>query len=164
MRVSGLLCSLALWTCMYFAGENATDTRPGIAPDIREDEAQMKLQRGDFVVVPIPISNPTLDTGLVAGAAYFYKQTEEQKKAQPASVTALGGMYTNNDSRAFALAQQNYWRNNTWRFTGAIGVADLRLSLLAPSESPGGQSLDWRVYGEFIFARLARKLAGHWYG
>ena len=164
MRVSGLLCSLALWTCMSFAGENATDTRPGIAPDIREDEAQMKLQRGDFVVVPIPISNPTLDTGLVAGAAYFYKQTEEQKKAQPASVTALGGMYTSNDSRAFALAQQNYWKNNTWRFTGAIGAADLRLSLLAPSESPDGQSLDWRVYGEFVFARLARKLAGHWYG
>ena len=164
MRASVLLCSLVLWTCMSFAGENAKDTRPGIAPDIREDEAQMKLQRGDFVVVPIPISNPTLDTGLVAGAAYFYKQTEEQKKAQPASVTALGGMYTSNDSRAFALAQQNYWKNNTWRFTGAIGAADLRLSLLAPSESPDGQSLDWRIYGEFVFARLARKLAGHWYG
>ena len=108
---------------MSLAGESVTDTRPGIAPDIRDDPAQMKVQRGDFVVVPIPISNPTLDTGLVVGAAYFYRQTEEQKKAQPASVTALGAMYTNNDSRAFALAQQNYWRNNTWRFTGAIGVA-----------------------------------------
>ncbi len=147
-----------------FAQDSTKDTRPGFAPDIREDEAQLKVQRGDFVVVPIPISNPTLDTGLVAGAAYFYKQTEEQKKVQPASVTALGAMYTGNDSKAFALAQQNYWKNNTWRFTGAIGAADLRLSLLAPSDSPSGESVDWRINGEFVFARLSRKLSGHWYG
>ena len=51
------------------ADETKTDTRPGIAPDIREDETKLKLQKGNFVVVPIPISNPTLDSGLVLGAA-----------------------------------------------------------------------------------------------
>ena len=80
-----------------------TDTRPGIAPDIREDETRLKMQRGDFVVVPIPISNPTLNEGLVVGAAYFYPQSEEERKLQPASVTAAAGLYTSNDSRAFAL-------------------------------------------------------------
>ena len=54
------------------------DTRPPIAPDIREDELDIKLQRGDFVAVPIPLSNPTLGSGLIGGAAYFYPQTEEQ--------------------------------------------------------------------------------------
>ena len=39
------------------------------------DETSLKLQRGDFVIVPIPISNPTLGTGLVAGAAYFYARS-----------------------------------------------------------------------------------------
>lgn len=164
MRVSALVCLLLLSMSLAYADETQTDTRPGIAPDIREDDAKLKVQHRDFVVVPIPISNPTLDTGLVVGAAYFYKQTEEQKKAQPASVTAFGGMYTSNDSKAFALVQQNYWRNNTWRFTGAIGSADLRLSLLAPDDTSGGQSVDWRINGEFLFAKLSRKIAGHWYG
>ena len=60
------------------------DTRStALAPDIRNDEAPLKIQDGDFVVVPIPISNPTLGTGLVVGAAYFYPQTEEQKKVEP---------------------------------------------------------------------------------
>ena len=90
---------LALHGSVAFAQEAKTDTRPGIAPDIREDETDLKLQRGDFVVVPIPISNPTLGSGLVAGAAYFYAQTEAQKKLQPASVTAAA-MYTSNDSKA----------------------------------------------------------------
>jgi len=122
------------------------------------------LQRGDFVVVPIPISNPTLGDGLVAGAAYFYPQTAEEKKLQPASVTAAAGMYTSNDSKALALLQQNYWRDGKWRFTGALGAADLRLGLLAPDQTSSGQSIDWRIEGSFLYAKLARKLRGDWYG
>ena len=146
------------------AGETKTDTRPGIAPDIREDETKLKLQKGNFVVVPIPMSNPTLDSGLVLGAAYFYAQTEEQKKLQPASVTAAAGMYTSNNSKAFGIAQQNYWKNDTWRFTGVLGAADLRLSLLTPEETTDNSSVDWRINGKFLFAKGSRKLKGNWYG
>lgn len=146
------------------AQESRTDTRPGIAPDIREDESKLTVQRGNTVVVPIPMSNPTLGSGLVVGGAYFYGQTEEQKKTQPASVTALGGLYTDNDSKAVVLAQQNYWRNDRWRFTGAIGGADLRLSLLAPDETSDGSSVDWRIDGLFLFAKLSRRIKGDWYG
>ena len=89
------------------ATTTATDVPPGITPDIRSDDTNLKIQRGNYVVVPIPISNPTLDTGLIAGAAYFYPQTEKQQSEQPASVTAAVAMYTSNDSRALAIAQQN---------------------------------------------------------
>ena len=121
------------------------------------------MQRGNFVIVPIPISDPTLGEGLIGGAAYFNTQTEEEQDKQPASLTAAAGMYTSNDSRAFGLAQQNYWKDNRWRFTGAVGAADLRLSLLAPDESVSGVNLDWRINGKFLFAKLARRLAGHWH-
>ena len=114
--------------------------------------------------MPIPISNPTLDSGLVLGAAYFYPQTEAQKKLQPASVTAAAGMYTSNNSKAFGIAQQNYWKDDTWRFTGVLGAADLRLSLLKPEEWPGRSSVDWRINGKFLFAKGSRKLKGDWYG
>ncbi len=163
-RIFPALAAIALLSQAAIAQDPKTDTRPGIAPDIREDETKLKVQRGDFVIVPIPISNPTLDTGLVVGAAYFYPQSEEEKKLQPASLTAAGGMYTSNASRAFALVQQNYWKRNTWRFTGALGAADLRLTLLAPDQTSTGQSVDWRINGEFLFAKLSRKLTGNWYG
>ena len=146
------------------AQDAETDTRPGIAPDIREDDTQLKMQSGDFVVVPIPISNPTLEEGLIVGAAYFYPESEEEKKLQPASLTAAAGMYTSNDSRAFALVQQNYWQNNKWRFTGVVGGADLRLSLLTSDQPASGQSVDWRINGAFLFAKVARRLKGNWYG
>jgi hypothetical protein len=159
-----LLCLLALYGPPIFAQEGPANVQPGATPDIREDQTRLKLQRGDFVVVPIPISNPTLDTGLVAGAAYFYPQTESQMQSQPASVTAAAGMYTSNKSRAAAVLQQNYWKEDTWRFTAAAGVADLRLSLLAPDDTSNGTSVDWRINGGFMFARIARRLGGDWYG
>lgn len=163
-QIDLLACLILLSASAAVAQDTETDTRPGIAPDIREDETRLKLQRGDFVVVPIPISDPTLKEGLVVGAAYFYPQSEEEKKLQPASVTAAGGLYTSNDSRAFALVQQNYWKNNNWRFTGIVGGADLRLSLLTSDEANGSQSADWRVNGSFLAAKLARRLKGKWYG
>ena len=71
--------ALLVFPLLSPAQELEKETRPPLAPDIREDETELKLQRGDFVAVPIPLSNPTLGSGLVAGAAYFYPQTEEQK-------------------------------------------------------------------------------------
>jgi hypothetical protein len=145
------------------AQETNTDTRPTIAPDIRDAELKLKVQRGNFVVVPVPISNPTLNEGLVVGGAYFYPQSEEEKKLQPASVTAAAGLYTSNESKALALVQQNYWKNNRWRFTGVVGGADLRLSLRTPEETDSGTSVNWRIKGEFLYAKLSRKLKGKTY-
>jgi hypothetical protein len=161
----GLLAALALMTLQSpAAGQGLEkDTRPSLAPDIRGDETNLKLQRGDFVAVPIPISDPTLGSGLIAGAAYFYPQTEEQKAAQPASLTGIAGLYTDNDSKAVDIAQQNYWNSNQWRFTGAVGAADLRLSLLSADDAGGSSILDWRLKGSFAFARLSGQVRKGWY-
>lgn len=169
VRPSRILIAAAVVALNMLAGVSnaqdvSRDTRPGVAPDIREDESRLKVQRGNFVVVPIPISNPTLDSGLVAGGAYFYPQSEQQADKQPASLTAAAGMYTNNDSKAFGIAQQNYWRDDKWRFTGALGAADLRLAVLVADGTGGGTSVDWQISGSFFFAKLATRLKGHWYG
>ena len=109
--------------------ETADRSAHAVAPDLREDELKLKLQKGDFVIVPVPISNPTLDTGLVVGGAYFYPQSEQQKKVQPASMTAAAAMYTSNDSAMFGLGHQSYWDQDTWRLGGAIAYANLNIAL-----------------------------------
>jgi len=163
--VSVLVCVVpALIAADALAEEGTADTRQGIAPDIREDDTKLKIQKGDTVIVPIPMSNPTLGTGLIVGGAYFYPQTEEQAKKQPASLTGAGAMYTSNDSRALVLAQQNYWKEDRWRFTGVIGAADVRLELLASDETSGGTRVDYRVGGPLLYTQLSRRIKGDWYG
>jgi hypothetical protein len=47
-RTAALVGLLFLSGSVAFAQEAKTDTRPGIAPDIRGDETNLKVQRGDF--------------------------------------------------------------------------------------------------------------------
>ena len=166
LRSNRTLAAIVALACIGSANgqENHADTAPSLAPDIREDDTRLKIQDGNFVAVPIPMANPTLDAGLIAGAAYFYPQTADQKKQQPASVTGLAGMYTTNESWALGGFHQAYWNEDKWRLTAMLGAADLRLSLISPDESDSRDGADWRVEGAFFNGRFLRRLGGDWYG
>jgi hypothetical protein len=69
-------------------------------------------------------------------------------------------MYTSNDSKIFAIRQRNYWHQDTWRFGGAIGHADLKLTLLSPDESGAGRSASWLIRGNYAQAQLSKKVGG----
>jgi hypothetical protein len=146
------------------ATASAVSPRDGALPDIRDDESMLTVQKGDFVVVPIPMSSPTFGTGLVVGAAYFYPQTEEQKASQPASFTGAAVVYTTNDSWAAGIGQQNYWGGDAWRFSGFGGYADFKFVLRDPASGGDGAGLDWNVKGGFVQATLSRRIVKNWYG
>jgi hypothetical protein len=163
-----LLLSLA-WAAPAVGDESGTTGVPIVgelpidsAADVRDDESKLKVQGNDFVIVPIPMSNPTLGTGLVVGGAYFYPQTEAEKKVQPASLTGAAGIYTNNKSYAVGIGQQNYWDKDNWRFTGVLGAANFRLKLRDPLPD-NDSSLNWRVQGVFTQASLSRRVFDKWY-
>ena len=143
--------------------EPATVSHEGLTPDLRDDGSDLTVQSGNLVVVPIPMSGPTLETGLVLGEMYFHAQTEEQAKTQPASVTGGAGMYTSSDSKAAALVHQGYWKGDSWRFTAAGGLADLNLSLSRPLLDPEVGDINWRLKGNFVYLNLLRRIGGDWY-
>ena len=130
-------------------------------PDVREEK--LKFGSGNFIAVPIPISNPTFGTGLVLVSAYYYGQTEAQKKVQPASFTGAGGVYTDNKSYAFGAVHQQYWNEDRWRLTASGGYADFKLKLSEPIPENDG-SIDWLLSGYFAQLSLSRRIADtSWY-
>ncbi len=116
----------------------------------------------DYLVVPLPIQSPTFGAGLVVGGAYFYKQTEQQKSVQPASLTGAVAAYTSTNSYAVGLLQQNYWDADNWRFKGIVSYLDFNLDLVDPA-SVTENEIGWLLKGELIQADLYRKLVGKWY-
>ncbi len=82
-----------------------------------------KPDKTDFVAVPLPMSNPTLGTGLAGGLMALYPQNGEA----PASNTVVGGFYTNSDSWAVGLSQKNYLREDQLRLSVVAAYADLKL-------------------------------------
>ncbi len=76
-------CSVAAFAEEQAADDETNRTHAsGVAPDLRDDDTNLKLQKGDFVIVPVPIVTPTVGSGLIVGGAYFYRQTEAQEKVQ----------------------------------------------------------------------------------
>ena len=145
------------------ANQGGNHQGPEMVPDLRKEKIKLKLQKSDIVVVPIPVSNPTLDTGLVLGGAYFYPQTEAQKNVQPPNVTGAAVFKSSNKSKAFAAVHQSYLGGNKWRVGGVFGHADLKLSLLTPGEQGNGPVVDWLVRGDFLATKITRRISGKWY-
>jgi hypothetical protein len=133
-----------------------------LVPQLKDEPTRLTYQKGDLLAVPIPLSNPTFGTGLIAASAYFYGQTAEEKKLQPASFTGAAAAYTSNKSRAIGLTQQNYWGGDKWRFSAIAGYIDFKLELRDPV--PGNDSkLDWVVKGGVFQTTLMRRIFNRWY-
>lgn len=143
--------------------DSITDARRAYVPDLRDADVPATAQKGNFVIAPIPFSNPTFDAGLILGLAYFYPQTAEQASTQPASVSGLGVMYSENGSKGAAVGHSGYFREDRWRFSGAYGNADLELPLLALDENSDVLNIDWLLDATLFFAQGSRRVGQHWY-
>ncbi len=70
-----LLASVLMCVPPVFADEANADSpvtsgQPeGTVPDLRDVENPLTVQKGDLVVVPIPLSSPTFGTGLIGAGA-----------------------------------------------------------------------------------------------
>ena len=159
------LLAVMLLSASGFADDGAGPTKAsrGITPDISNAPLPASLRNGNFVAVPIPFSNPTLQNGLVGVAAYFYPQTEAQRASQPPSVSGVGAMYTNNESWGVALGHSAYWDEDRWRFAGVVGHADVELPLLVAGISSGQLEIDWLLRGTLVYGSLSRRVGSDWY-
>ncbi|WP_158587041.1 BamA/TamA family outer membrane protein [Motilimonas pumila] len=171
LRFSALLLALgAMSTVCYGQSQRQQPSTfsvsqyvPEYAPDMRQQDIALKVQKGDFIAVPIPISNPTVGTGLVAMAAYYYGQTKLEESVQPPAVTQVVAMYTDNQSYGVGLMHQDYWRDDRWRFTGIAGYMDLQLDLLDTEISGQDFAITWQVTGSLLKTQLLRSFAEDWY-
>jgi hypothetical protein len=68
--------------------------------------------RGAFVVAPLPISSPALGSGIVPVFAYIFPFNRNDK-ISPASTLGAAGLVTDNGSRAFVLAGELYFKEDT---------------------------------------------------
>jgi hypothetical protein len=96
------------------------------------------------------------------GGAYFWPQTEEQKEAQPASVTGAAGFYTDYKSSAFGIGHQGYWSEDKWRIAVVAAAFDLNLNLQVAGGGGGRSPTDWLIEGGGFFGEVSRRIKGDW--
>jgi hypothetical protein len=113
-----------------------------------ESKSKNKPKRGEFVIAPIPVINPTLENGLALGVGYLYHLDKDDLKSPP-SITGLGGFRTSNGSGGGVLAQKFVLKQNKYRLLMAVGRADIHFNFFGIGANAGdaGRSVPIEVEG-----------------
>ncbi len=106
-----------------------------IAPPARK--APVPERKGlDFIAAPIPISNPTIGTGLAAVAAIVFPLSKEDRVSPPTTI-GVGGFYTDNHSWALGAGGRLYLSEDRWRLMGVFVKGNIHYNLSALDEPSG---------------------------
>lgn len=82
-------------------------------------EAPVGFRSGNFVAAPIPLSNPTLGTGLALGGGYLFKLDDQSAS----SFIGLGGFKTSNGSKGAAVGGSLNFGDGDWQVSALYGQA-----------------------------------------
>jgi surface antigen Omp85-like protein len=95
-------------------------------------------QKGlDFIAAPIPISNPTIGTGLAGVAAIVFPLSKEDRISPPTTI-GVGGFFTDNHSWALGAGGRLYLAEDRWRIMGVFVKGDIHYKISALEGVAGG--------------------------
>jgi outer membrane protein assembly factor BamA len=129
---------------------------PKEAPKQSDDaEAAKKAEKKvNFVFVPIPISNPTIGSGLAVAGMALYKVDADS----PDSFTGMGGGYTSNHSWAAGLVEKLYLDADRYRISAGGAYANVNYSFfgVGDQQANAGVSIpiNQKVMGAGFDARI----------
>lgn len=135
--------ALAALMAMWLPGIGRA-AEAGVASTNVMDDADRVVQskeersaKPSFVVLPIPLSNPALGSGLVLAGVSFY-----QPEGSPRPwMTGAGVLWTDNGSRGGGVFQKAYLAGDKYRISGFAGGANLNLNFYGIGASDAGRDI-----------------------
>jgi hypothetical protein len=97
-------------------------------------------KRGQWVLAPIPINSPAIGAGLEWVAARVFPLNKEDRISPPSSL-GIGGVFTNNGSRAVAAGGRLYLKEDKYRLATGIGGASVNLDVYGVDSSGGDRGV-----------------------
>ncbi|MEE4238253.1 MAG: BamA/TamA family outer membrane protein [Anderseniella sp.] len=131
------LARLTAVSCCVLAASARADGEGSLDENILEAQADAALQgkSGSWVPVPIPISNPTVGTGMQGVLLYLHPNKTEGGNG-PNVTSGLVGMYTNNQSWAAGAFHDGNWDAGTYRYRLLMGVGKFNLKFYGIGDDP----------------------------
>lgn len=123
------------------------------------DASDFVLSQTGFMPVPIVITEPAVGTGVGVAVAYFHDKVGGESKVadgsrpSPSSISVVAGAVTENDSWFAGGGHLGYWKNDTIRYAGFLGQADLNLEYFVDDNS-----LSFNIDGFFLQQQIKFRL------
>jgi hypothetical protein len=119
------------------------------------------LAKGNWVIVPIPVANPTIGTGLQLAALYLHAKRPGQEDA-PGSTSGLVAVGTDRGTRVFGAFHDDSLDNDRFRLNAFVGSARFNLKFYGVGEnSPlAGNPISYEMDGGLAQVRGGVRVAG----
>ena len=134
--------------------------------DAREIKALAAKPRGAWLPVPIPISNPTIGSGLQFALLYLHPKKSADPEV-PNATSGVIGMYTNTDSWLAGGFHDGNWKDDLYRFRIMIGTGEFNLDYFGVGDNPdlAENPIEYNITSDILFSQLLRRLPGtkDWY-
>lgn len=165
-RFFRLLCISLLSLCLPVPELQASSVQQEINNSLDSSKALQPQQQGQFVAVPIPISNPTIGTGL-QGALLYLHDKPDSEQSSPNATSGLGVMYTDTDSWLSAIFHDNYLLQDRLRVRAALGTGKVNLDYYGFGSQPvfADNPIPYSVESDIALFKLLGRLpaTNHWY-
>jgi hypothetical protein len=102
-----------------------------------QTEAAHKGFGSKMFIMPIPMVNPTIGTGLGAMTMYLFEAGENA----PPSSLFLGGFYTDSESWAGGLGTLTYFKDDKYRLAGFLGYFDVNVDFYGIGSGAGDRGI-----------------------
>ncbi|HEX7853683.1 MAG TPA: BamA/TamA family outer membrane protein [Sphingobium sp.] len=109
--------------------------------EIGSGEAVKKSKKAELLVVPIPMSNPAMGTGITVAAVAFYNPNDS---SQP-WVSGAGAGYTSTESWGGGAFHSMSLGHDAVRVLGFIGYGDARLKFYGIGPEAGSQGVSVQI-------------------
>ena len=135
--------------------------------DGRFDTSRFLLDLNGFLPMPLVVTEPAIGYGGGAALLFFNRNAPAPGESVPAGrftppdITAVGGIRTENGTRAGFAGHFGFTRDGNWRYLGGVARASLNLSYFLDTPLPGGGGeIDYNLEADFVVAEARRRIAG----
>lgn len=125
-------------------------TAGGAAEPAEGDPEKRKKMKPDLLVVPIPMSNPTLGAGLTVAGVLFYNPNGSK---QP-WVSGVGGFYTSNKSYGGAAFHSMAVADDKFHVMLFGGYANVNINFYGVGPSAGDRDVSVKIIDKGIMAMV----------
>ena len=144
-------------------GSAASDTQNATGDQTEEDSG-----KGNFLVLPVFITEPAIGQGLAAVLTYFHAEEGSNtvttassigqtgsRSEPPPTVTGVFAFKTNADTQGAGVGHTQSFADDNYRFTGAVMDSLINTTLYL-----GDRPFEFAFEGNFAYANLKRRLGG----
>lgn len=143
-------------------------------PDQPTAEIASEDAGGNFLPLPIIVTEPAIGEGLGAALVYFHAKPTgdkpqiasartldraDRKQTPPPTATGVFGAYTNNDTKMIGIGHSRTFKQDKYRLIGAVAAAEINATYYF-ADIPFDFSLD----GDLGLIKLKRRFAdSYWF-